>query len=347
MSKTNFRRAFERRIGELLGRVDSESHPNLNPLALELRDIHNLALNIKFFGYDLSRQLAESLPVRSNLSPLETRLRSKASTQADLESDWAAYWLQELKIPLIFHRKLWELAYVLQALHSHDMIRQDRRGIGFGCGADPIASYLAARGTSLLATDITPEDRAAQGWVKSGQHASTLDTMFHAHLVARSVFEERVNLRFVDMNAIPPDLKDFDFCWSICALEHLGSIAKGSAFIENSLKTLRPGGLAIHTTEFNFLDDKDTLDNWPTVLFQRHHFEALAIRLSSQGHIVAPLDFDVGTKPLDRFIDLPPYYHDWPSHLRKWGGDAAHLKLSIDGFVSTCFGLIISKAPIP
>ena len=41
-------------------------------------------------------------------------LHSKPSTQADLESDWAAYWISEIKSAHIFHRKLWEFAYVLR-----------------------------------------------------------------------------------------------------------------------------------------------------------------------------------------------------------------------------------------
>jgi SAM-dependent methyltransferase len=343
MKGKELQHAFERRIGKLLHRVDEDSHPNLNPLALQLRDAQNLAWNIKFFGYELARQLAANLPLRQGIGPSRVGLKSKPSTQTDIESDWAAHWFQELKVPVIFHRKLWELSYVLQALYESDMVRAGARGLGFGCGAEPVASYLAAQGVDIVATDLPPTDREAQGWAASGQHASVPETMFHPHLVTREMFDQNVHLKFVDMNALPPDLTGFDFCWSICALEHLGSIERGMDFISNAMESLRPGGIAIHTTEFNFLDDKQTLDNWPTVLFQRQHFEAIAERLNTAGHHVAALDFDVGSKPLDRFIDLPPYPHDWPAHLTDWAGTAAHLKLSIDGFVSTCFGMIIRK----
>ncbi|MHB8886177.1 MAG: class I SAM-dependent methyltransferase [Methylovirgula sp.] len=344
MEEDDFQQAFDRRLAALLGLVDAESHPKLNPLAIELRELRNLALNIKFFGYDLARRLADALPPRTNLQPVHVGLHCKPSTQADLESDWVAYWCQELKTPVIFHRKLWELAYVLQALHDAEVLRSEARGLGFGCGAEPIASYLAARGVTVVATDLRPDAREAKGWVDTGQHASTPEITFHPHLVTKDVFEAKVRHRFVDMTAIPDDLHDFDFCWSICALEHLGSIENGMNFVIAAMKTLRPGGIAVHTTEFNFLDDQRTLDNWPTVLFQRAHFEAMAERLRASGNEVALLDFDVGTKPLDRFIDVPPYAHDWPEHLRHWGGESAHLKLSIDGFASTCFGLIIVKA---
>jgi hypothetical protein len=175
---------------------------------------------------------------------------------------------------------------------------------------------------------------------------SAPDNVFHPHLVAREDFDARVSLRHVDMNAIPADLAGYDFCWSICAMEHLGSIAKGLAFVRNSLDAIRPGGLSVHTTEFNFSNDLETVDNWGTVLFQRAHFEEIAAQLTAEGHYVAPLDFDVGNLPLDKFIDIPPYQHDWPDALHaSWHTDAPHLKLSIDGFPATCFGLIVIKAP--
>ena len=77
------------RLLELLG---PDSQPNLNALTLKLRDLNNLALTVKFFGYDLARRLAEELPQPQHLAPYAAGLHSKASTQADLESDWAAYW---------------------------------------------------------------------------------------------------------------------------------------------------------------------------------------------------------------------------------------------------------------
>ena len=88
-----------------------------------------------------------------------------------------------------------------------------------------------------------------------------------------------------------------------------------------------------------------TIDDWPTVLFQKRHFIELAERLRRQGHHVAPLDFDVGDKPLDKFIDLPPY--EWnctPYQRDTWKSESLHLKVTIDGFACTCFGTIIRKS---
>ena len=79
------------------------------------------------------------------------------------------------------------------------------------------------------------------------------------------------------------------------------------------------------------------------MLPQRRHFEALAERLRARGHTVAPLDFDVGSKPMDRFIDVPPFPGDGVLERMGAAGDCRHLKLAIDGFASTCFGIIVRK----
>jgi 2-polyprenyl-3-methyl-5-hydroxy-6-metoxy-1,4-benzoquinol methylase len=331
------------RGGRRLGLVDTNLRPNLDPYWLAIRDLDNLRLTVKHFGYELARNLSAALPPPTGLEARRVGLSSKPSTQADLESDWARYWIAELKVAHIFHRKLWEFAYALQAIFEHGHMRAGARGLGFGCGEEPLPSYLANLGIQVTMTDLAPDAAAAKGWIDTAQHASTIDIGFRPELVSREVFDRNVRLRYVDMNAIPPDLCDYDFCWSICALEHVGSIRQGLDFIENSLQTLRPGGMAVHTTEFNFLNDKQTVDNWVTVLFQKEHFRSIADRLERQGYEVASLDFNVGNKPLDRFIDVPPYQWELSPEQCAWGSQPGHIKLSVDGFACTCFGLIIRK----
>ena len=337
-------RDLEKRFEKLMTLVDGRGNPNINALWRLAKDIDLIKLNIKFFGYEIARELAAALPIRRGLTPGQVGLKSKASTQSDLESDWVAYWAGELNVPVVFHRKLWELAYVLQALWEHGRMARGKRGLGFGCGVEPIPSYLASRDVTVTVTDLPPEHGAKIGWQNTNQYTATLEHAYNAALVDRDRFVKYVSLEYVDMNAIPTTLRDYDFCWSICALEHIGSIKLGLAFIENSLKTLRPGGLAIHTTEYNYANDDATIDNWGTVLFQRQHFNELAERLRTSGHRVAELDFSVGDQILDRFIDLPPYPHDMTSFQQAhWARDSNHIKAAVDGFASTCFGLIIQK----
>ncbi len=334
-------------LNDLLRPTDEVSRPNTHALRVALRDIEALKLNVKSFGYELAARLHEIAPPRDVKSPPTVLLRSKASTQADIESDWVAYWAGQMKTGVVYHRKLWELCYVLQAIHQHGHMIPQAKGLGFGCGEEVLPSYLAARGVEVTVTDLPPEDARVKGWTETGEYTASLEKAFHSNLVDRASFDRKVRLLYVDMANIPNDLRDYDFCWSICALEHLGSIASGLDFIENSLKTLKPGGLAVHTTEFNFFNDRETIDNWVTVLFQRKHFQQIAERLRAQGHSVAELDFDVGNQILDKFIDIPPYYTELPKSIRESWSPSAHLKLVCDGFVITCFGLIIRKVEDP
>ena len=326
-----------------LDKLNVHAQPNFGALNLAVRNIDAASLNLKFFGYDLARRLAAALPPRTDTVARHVGLSCKASTQRDMETDWVAHWCAALRTPVVYHRKLWELSYVLQAIHENGHLHEGVRALGFGCGQEPIPSYLAAHGVAVTVTDLAAAEAQAAGWAATNQHAASLETAFQSHIVDRAAFDRLVGLEIVDMNAIPSHLRDYDVCWSICALEHLGSIAQGLDFIENALATLRPGGLAVHTTEFNIDPRAGTIDNWPAVLFQRHHFTALAERLAAQGHDVAPLDFDVGDGPMDRFIDLPPWIHDLPDEYASWHGNPACLKVAIDGFVSTCFGLVIRK----
>ncbi len=334
----------KKKLKILLSLVDENSRPNQNILNDIVKNVRFIELNVKAFGYDLARQLAAALPVREGTVAGRVGLNSKPSTQNDIESDWVAHWAAQLKAPVIYHRKLWELAYVLQAIYESGHLKSGARGLGFGCGVEPIPSYLASQGVSVTVTDLANLEASAKGWVASNQHLNGIDGAFLPHLVDRDVFDNFVEFKIADMNDIPDHLSGYDFCWSVCAMEHLGSIQNGLSFVENSLKTLRPGGLSVHTMEFNVEDHGATIDNWMTVLFQRKHIEGIAERLRAQGHEVAELNFDFGDKPMDRFIDVPPWNHDMPDEMRDRVGNPYHLKLGIDGFIATCFGIIVKRA---
>jgi SAM-dependent methyltransferase len=257
----------------LLRPVNALSQPNLNGLRLVANAIDPLSLNIKQMGYSLARQLAAALPRPEETHAHHVGLRSSLSTQAAIESDWVAHWCRELGIATVYHRKIWELCFVLQAIYEAGFLHEGARGLGFGCGTEPLPSYFAKLGIKVTATDLTPDRAAAKGWVGSNQHATAPAQAFMPHLVARAEFDRLVGMRYVDMNDIPEDLTGYDFCWSVCALEHLGSIEQGIRFIENAMATLKPGGLAVHTTEYNIRNGGPTIDNWPSVAFQRRHLE--------------------------------------------------------------------------
>lgn len=85
-------------------------------------------------------------------------------------------------------------------------------------------------------------------------------------------------------------------------------------FIERAMACLRPGGVAVHTTEFNLGSNGKTLENAVTVAYRKRDMEALAGRLIAQGHSLPKINFAVGTSPDDQVVDLPPFKS--PIHLK-------------------------------
>jgi SAM-dependent methyltransferase len=233
--------------------------------------------------------------------------------------------------PTLLHRKNWEWVWIAAVLKRRGYLREGIKGLGFGVGSEPLPVFFARSGIQVLATDAPTEAIEWQGWHSTHQHAASLEPLRRPHLLTDDEFDRLVRFQAVDMNHIPAELRGFDFCWSSCCLEHLGSIEHGLTFVEESLRTLRPGGLAIHTTEFNLSSNQDTFAHPTCSLFRKQDIEALYSRLITAGHKPWPLNFYPGAGPADAYIDLPPY------------GSPLHLRLELASYVSTSIGLVIEK----
>ncbi len=229
------------------------------------------------------------------------------------------------------HRKQWEFVYIAQALYERGMLMQAKRGIGFGVGREPLVDLFASFGCNVTATDISPEEAAGAGWIETDQHSATKEALYRGISDSDS-FDRLVNFRSVNMNEIPDDLREYDFCYSSCSIEHVGSLSKSFDFLLNSVNVLKPGGVSIHTTEFNLSSDDVTIDSGSTVIWRRQDFLRLRDLLSRDGHTVEPFDFFVGDAKIDHYIDLPPYK------------ESPHLRLRLGKYASTSFGVLIRKS---
>ena len=108
-------------------------------------------------------------------------------------------------------------------------------------------------------------------------------------------------------------------------------IEKGFEFILNAMDCLRPGGLAVHTTEFNLSSNDQTMEHETCVIFRKRDIEELIRRLEKAGHFVFPFNSSPGTQNLDRHVDLPPY------------AGSPCLKIQLDQYVATSIGIMIRK----
>lgn len=261
-------------------------------------------------------------------------LTSMICNRSFFDAPFVQYWTKAMKEKNIYHRKIWELVYICQSLYENGMLVPGKKGLVFGVGKECLPDLFASMGCEITATDLDLQSAEEKGWVEGSMHVeSSFLELNSKHLCTKEQFLEQVKYREVDMNNIPDDLRDYDFCWSACALEHLGNIEKGLEFIKNSMKTLKPGGIAVHTTEFNLYSNDKTLEARDLCLFRKKDLEKVIKELEEEGNIVYPFDWHVGKEVIDNFVDLPPF-----------GKKIVHTRLLINGYPCTSAGLIIRKA---
>lgn len=308
------------------------------------------------------------------------KLQGLITSQKHLESELCQNVLKEhFKIEPAYTRKIWELLYIYQMLKLSGMLSNNKKGLGFGCGEERTVPVLAKLNCKLTCTDLSLTDAEDKGWAvkkplpkkdsifKRGyryflkkiglkqiekekkvevanQHCLNLESyrQFTPKICNFDVLEKNIEVDVCDMNNIDPKFKtgEFDFIWSCCAFEHLGNIQNGLDFIVNSMECLKPGGIAIHTTEFNvdsLNDDFDgtTLEADNLVFYRKSDFDELEARLAKLGHHMYSIDYTLGTMIVDKFIDFPPYTNTnlFPTHL----------KLKLGGHVASCIGIVIKK----
>lgn len=270
-------------------------------------------------------------------------LTSQVCRAEDFRSPWLRAWERALRddpaVPSPWlaspHRKLWEWCAIAQALEERDMLRPGRQGIGFAVGQEPLTAAFAARGVSVLATD-GPD--AGRYWGPSDQHAGSAAAVFRPALIDHARFAERVRFQPVDMRdlaALPAGR--FDFLWSACALEHLGSLAAGLTFVAAAMRLLRPGGVAVHTTEYNISSNDTTVESGDNVIYRRRDLIEFSDLIRFYGAAMLPIDFDAGQDDADLAFDVEPYY----THGRP------HVKLLLHGFVSTSILLVLRQGERP
>ena len=234
--------------------------------------------------------------------------------------------------PLPFkHRKMWEFVFILAVVDACGLYRPGTRGIGFGVGSEPLPAVFARGGVEVLATDQSVGQGRA--WDSNGQLMHGLANLSHPQIVSDEDLARHVEVRPVDMNELPPDLGTFDFTWSSCVIEHLGSPEHGLEFVRNSAALLNPGGVSVHTTEFELVPRERTMDYGNCAVYRPSDLLALEQQMRADGFDV-DMNLHVSmAAPEDRFISLADPQVP----------DSSHLKLVIGDSISTSFGIVVRR----
>lgn len=195
------------------------------------------------------------------------------------------------------HRKLWEFVFVTRALFERGCLKKGMNGLGFAVGKEQLPAVFARSGCNILATDYVANKLRKE---YANIIAETVNDLNSQKLCPQDIFDKQVSYMSVDMRNIPPYLVNFDFTWSCCSFEHLGSIELGLKFYKDQMNCLKSGGWAVHTTEYNISSDTDTLDVGNIMLFRKQDMIRLARELEAEGHYVEMFDFDAGNGPEDK-----------------------------------------------
>ncbi len=235
----------------------------------------------------------------------------------------------------IMHRKRWEWVYTIEVLEAYGMLQSGKSGIGFAVGTEPLPSYFASHGVKVLASDLAIGEENAESWRESNQNAGgNIQLLYKPELCAETVFLQNVKYRNINMNHIPPDIGRYDFCWSSCAIEHVGSLALSKRFLKNMLGCLKPGGIAVHTTEFNLSSNESTIESGDSVIFRKRDIEEMQGWFAGQGHMME-VSFKRSGKEGNNYIDIPPSTGE---------GRPYHISLAANGYAETSFAFVIRKS---
>jgi SAM-dependent methyltransferase len=279
-------------------------------------------------------------------------LASCLCTQARHESAAFRWWAQQMREPHRLHRKQWEFCYIAQALFERGKLAPGRRGLGFAVGKEPLPALFARLGCHVVATDTALSGAREEGWTETKQ----LALLNEWGVCPPEQFRRQVSFRHVDRNDVPDDLTGFDFVWSSCAFERLGSIRDARGFIDRMTRCLKPGGVAVLTTGFNLSSNWSTPPRQSAVVYRRGEIQKMIAHIEQAGHRVEPLVLDRGDDPADHLIDRPPYHREPhlktfvpapPSRSLTWVVRlfrAAGYPLEPGGWAATSLGLIVLAA---
>lgn len=252
------------------------------------------------------------------------------SRQRDFDTPEYHYWCGELKDRHQYHRKQWEFVTILEVLE--DKLKPGTTALGFGVGTEPLTSYFASKGIKVTATDQAPTKSEKRRW--GNLIADSKESLYFPHIVQRDLFDKNVCYEHIDMNYIPTDRNGkYDFIWSACSLEHLGCLQTGLWFIMDSLRLLKPGGISVHTTEYNVDSNDATNIVHLNAIYRRQDIERLYQTVNNTGNYrMRDIDFDSGDLPYDKFIAL--------GH----NSQPPHIKLKIDEYNATSYVIIIERS---
>ncbi|GMR25066.1 MAG: hypothetical protein BMS9Abin39_0342 [Ignavibacteria bacterium] len=151
--------------------------------------------------------------------------------------------LNELKEPPRFHRKQWEFAMIFLALKKLGCLNDNMTGLSLGGGNERVLYSIAQHINKLTVTDLYDEETT---W----DCAKTNDP--DEYIKASKPFDvddSKIKALRMDMRYLHFEDNTFDFCYSSCAFEHIGTFDDFVQHLDEVYRVLKENGVYVFTTE--------------------------------------------------------------------------------------------------
>ena len=145
-----------------------------------------------------------------------------------------------------FHRKQWEFAMILLALRRRGALRPDAVGLSMGAGKERLLYAVAHGVRRVVATDLYG---AETEWETA--HTEDPDRYIKEDKPFPVDDSKLQGLR-MDMRSLDFEDGAFDFCYSSCAIEHIGGREDFLKHLSEAHRVLKPGGIYALTTELHY-----------------------------------------------------------------------------------------------
>ncbi|MCW9065560.1 MAG: class I SAM-dependent methyltransferase [Ignavibacteriaceae bacterium] len=217
---------------------------------------------------------------------------SKICDAADwFNTEFHSIILNELKESPRFHRKQWEFAMIFLALRKLGCLNENMTGLSLGGGNERVLYSIAQHVKKLIVTDLYDEDTT---W----DCAKTKDP--DEYIKASKPFEvdlSKIKALAMDMRYLDFEDNTFDFCYSSCAIEHIGNFDDFVQHLDEVYRVLKEDGVYVFTTEFKI--GGETIEDQNNFIFSSSYLKEIfnSIKLTP--------DFDADINLVHHEINTP------------------------------------------
>lgn len=203
----------------------------------------------------------------------------------------------ELKEPARFHRKQWEFAMIFLTLQKFGLLKNQKVGLSLGGGNERVLYSIANHIKKLFVTDLY-EDKTSWDCARTNDPDEFIKASKPFPVDDTKIQALRMDMRNLDFAD-----NTFDFCYSSCAIEHIGDKSDFLQHFNEVNRVLKAGGIYVLTTELQFGDK--TIPDENNFIFNKDYISDLIAN--------SDLDFvsDVKVELTENTINYP-----YPSNIK-------------------------------